>query len=165
MSPPPRACPYTLDPANHHPSVLLGTFVLIDKIEPFHQPFSLDNYTLFYPFAEHERVTVTMAALIAIAFPMLVIIFYTMVIDGIFSHQTAMPTARGGLKRLTGRYRFKDRLWELNCGLLGLFLSVCFAFTITGMQVQTQLEHCADGAYRSTQECDWQAAAGYHQSM
>jgi diacylglycerol diphosphate phosphatase/phosphatidate phosphatase len=112
--------------------VLLAVFVLIDKIEPFHQPFSLDNYTLYYPFAEHERVTVTMAGIIAIGFPMLVIIVYTMVIDGIFSHQTPMPAARGGLKRLTGRYRLKDRLWELNCGLLGLFLSVCFAFTITG---------------------------------
>ena len=112
--------------------MLLGVFVLIDKIEPFHQPFSLDNYTLYYPFAQHERVTVTMAGLIAIAFPMLVIVFYTMVIDGIFSHQTPMPATRGGLKRLTGRYRLKDRLWELNCGLLGLLLSVCFAFTITG---------------------------------
>lgn len=80
----------------------------------------------------HERVPVALAGLIAVIFPAVVIVVYTMVIDGIFSHQTPMPTARGGLKRLSGRYRFKDRLWELNCGLLGLGLSVCFAFTITG---------------------------------
>ena len=43
-----------------------------------------------------------------------------------------MPAGRTGVKRLTGRYRFKDRLWELNCGLLGLFLAVCAAFSITG---------------------------------
>lgn len=106
--------------------------MLVDKIEPFHQPFALENWTLHYPFAKHERVTVTMAAIFAIGFPILIITFYTMVIDGIFSHQTAIPTARGGLKRLTGRYRLKDRLWELNCGLLGLMLSVGAAFTITG---------------------------------
>jgi hypothetical protein len=43
-----------------------------------------------------------------------------------------MPSSRPGVKRLSGRYRFKDRLWELNCGILGLGLSVGAAFTITG---------------------------------
>lgn len=43
-----------------------------------------------------------------------------------------MPSTRAGVKRLSGRYRFKDRLWELNCGILGLGLSVGAAFTITG---------------------------------
>jgi hypothetical protein len=43
-----------------------------------------------------------------------------------------MPAGRAGIKRLSGRYRFKDRLWELNCGILGLGLSVGAAFTITG---------------------------------
>ncbi|KAL5401252.1 hypothetical protein PMIN06_000583 [Paraphaeosphaeria minitans] len=112
--------------------VLLAVFMIVDKIEPFHQPFALENWTLHYPFAKHERVTVTMAAVYAVGFPIVIITFYTMVIDGIFSHQTPLPTARGGLKRLTGRYRLKDRLWELNCGLLGLMLSVGAAFTITG---------------------------------
>ncbi|KAJ4286463.1 hypothetical protein N0V90_013163 [Kalmusia sp. IMI 367209] len=113
-------------------SVLLAIFMIVDKIEPFHQPFALQNWTLHYPFAEKERVTVTMAAIFAVGFPIVIIAFYTMVIDGIFSHQTTMPTGRGGLKRLTGRYRLKDRLWELNCGILGLMLSVGAAFTITG---------------------------------
>jgi diacylglycerol diphosphate phosphatase/phosphatidate phosphatase len=43
-----------------------------------------------------------------------------------------MPTGRAGIKRLSGRYRFKDRLWELNCGILGLGLSVGASFVITG---------------------------------
>lgn len=73
-----------------------------------------------------------MAGIIAIGAPLVIITFYTMVIDGLFSHKTSMPAGRTGIKRLTGRYRFKDRLWELNCGLLGLFLAVCAAFSITG---------------------------------
>lgn len=32
---------------------------------------------------------------------------------------------------MTGPYRFKDRLWELNCGILGLLLSQGLAFVIT----------------------------------
>jgi len=108
--------------------------MIVDKIKPFHQPFALQNYTLHYPFAKKERVTVTMAAVLAVGFPALVIVFYTLVIDGIFSHQTSISSTRTGLKRLTGRYRLKDRLWELNCGLLGLMLSVGAAFTITGMK-------------------------------
>jgi diacylglycerol diphosphate phosphatase/phosphatidate phosphatase len=64
--------------------------------------------------------------------PAAIIVFYTLVIDGLFSHQTAMPAGRSGIKRLSGRYRLKDRLWELNCGILGLGLSVGAAFTITG---------------------------------
>ena len=67
-----------------------------------------------------------------IAAPAAIIGFYTMVLDGIFSHHTTMPAGRAGIKRLSGRYRFKDRLWELNCGILGLGLSVGAAFTITG---------------------------------
>ncbi|KAF2791112.1 acid phosphatase/Vanadium-dependent haloperoxidase [Melanomma pulvis-pyrius CBS 109.77] len=111
--------------------VLIVTFYIIDKVEPFHQPFSLENYTLHYPYAVHERIPVLWLCVICVAAPAIIIGIYTMVIDGLFSHKTAMPTARG-VKRLTGRYRFKDRLWELNCGILGLGLSVCAAFTITG---------------------------------
>ncbi len=63
---------------------------------------------------------------------MIIIAIYTLVIDGLFSHQTTMLPGRTGLRKLGGRYRFKDRLWELNCGILGLGLSVGAAFTIVG---------------------------------
>lgn len=75
---------------------------------------------------------VPLLCIIVVGGPAVIIAFYTLVIDGLFSHQTAMPTGRAGVKRLSGRYRFKDRLWELNCGILGLGLSVGAAFTVTG---------------------------------
>ncbi|KAL1796303.1 hypothetical protein ACET3X_004843 [Alternaria dauci] len=112
--------------------VLMIVFAIVDKIPPFHQHFSLENYTLHYPFAEHERVPVIWLCVYVILAPAIIITLYTMVIDGLFSHQTTMPARGPGMKRLAGRYRFKDRLWELNCGILGLGLSIGAAFTITG---------------------------------
>lgn len=112
--------------------ILIGVFGIVDKIPPFHQQFALENYTLHYPYAKVERVPVIWLCVYVVAAPAVIIGIYTMVIDGLFSHQTAMPSARTGIKRLSGRYRFKDRLWELNCGILGLGLSVGAAFTITG---------------------------------
>ncbi|KAF2192716.1 lipid phosphate phosphatase-like protein 1 [Zopfia rhizophila CBS 207.26] len=110
---------------------LIITFYAIDKVEPFHQEFSLQNYTLHYTYAKKERIPVPELCIVAVGAPAVIIGIYTLVIDGLFSHQT--PTAAsGGRRRLTGRYRLKDRLWELNCGILGLGLSVCAAFTITG---------------------------------
>lgn len=86
-----------------------------------------------------------------------------MVVDGIFSHQTPMPANNRGLRRLAGRYRLKDRLWELNCGILGLGLSVMLAFTITGMRSgRSDGIHVSDAVYRSFEECDWQTATRYH---
>jgi hypothetical protein len=113
-------------------SVLIVAFYIVDKIEPFHQPFSLDNYSLKYPYAKNERIPVFELCLICVGAPVVIIAFYTMVIDGIFSHQTPMPANSRGLRKLSGRYRLKDRLWELNCGILGLGLSVMLAFTVTG---------------------------------
>jgi diacylglycerol diphosphate phosphatase/phosphatidate phosphatase len=140
-------------------SVLIGTFYIIDKVEPFHQPFSLQNYTLHYPFAEHERIPVHWLVVICVGAPAVIIGIYTMVIDGLFSHKTAMPTSRG-IKRLTGRYRFKDRLWELNCGILGLGLSVGAAFTITGMeQTLSNWERHTDSERRRPEERNWKATA------
>jgi hypothetical protein len=107
-------------------------FTIIDKVHPFHQPFALENYTLHYPYADPERIPVPLLVVICVGAPAVIIAFYTLVIDGLFSHQTAMPANSRGVRRLTGRYRLKDRLWELNCGILGLGLSVAFAFTITG---------------------------------
>jgi membrane-associated phospholipid phosphatase len=62
--------------------------------------------------------------------PSLIIIFYTMIIDGLFSHHSPRST-KTGRRKLMGPYRFMDRVWELNCGILGLFLSQAAAFAIT----------------------------------
>jgi len=101
--------------------VLIAAFYLLDKIEPFHQPFSLKNYTLMYPYADPERVPIPLAMAIVCLGPAVVIAIYTMVIDGLFA------TGGGSYKK----YTFKSRLWELNCGILGLLLGVGSSFVIT----------------------------------
>ena len=64
---------------------------------------------------------------LVVIFPAIVIAIWTLVIDGLFSHhQTA------GRWSYNGVYRLKDRLWELNTGVLGLVLSSGAAFVITG---------------------------------
>jgi hypothetical protein len=138
--------------------VLIIAFYIVDKIEPFHQPFDINNSSLHYPFAVHERIPVFQLCLICVVAPAAIIAFYTMVIDGLFSHQTPMPTNNRGVRRLTGRYRFKDRLWELNCGILGLGLSVMLAFTITGMDADHAGKCWKLMGYRSFEECHRKAA-------
>ena len=55
-----------------------------------------------------------------------------MLIDGLFSHHK--PDGPAGKNRLlSGRYRLKDRLWEMNCGILGLGLSSATAYMITSV--------------------------------
>ncbi|KAF3483845.1 PAP2 domain-containing protein [Arthroderma uncinatum] len=110
---------------------LIAGFFILDRVEPFHQPFALQNYTLHYPYAVKERVSIPLALAISGGFPILVIIVYTIVLDGLFSHSKPLNLTTGK-RRLTGKYRFKDRLWELNCGVLGLVLAQAAAFVITG---------------------------------
>ncbi|KAK0642783.1 Lipid phosphate phosphatase 2 [Lasiodiplodia hormozganensis] len=111
--------------------VLIIAFYALDSVEPHHQEFSLRNYTLQYKYAVKERIPVFDLCIIAVLAPALIIAFYTLVIDGIFSHNRG-PAGSSGRRKLLGKYRMKDRLWELNCGVLGLMLSVGAAFTITG---------------------------------
>jgi membrane-associated phospholipid phosphatase len=101
--------------------VLLGGFLALDAIEPYHQQFSLRNYTLQYKYAVHERVPNLALFIIAVISPAAIITIYTLVIDGIFSHQVS------GRKR---KYTWKERLWELNCGILGLGLAISLQYAI-----------------------------------
>ncbi|KAL8756385.1 MAG: hypothetical protein Q9184_004511 [Pyrenodesmia sp. 2 TL-2023] len=110
--------------------VLFVAFYALDAVEPFHQHFSLRNYTLQYPYAAKERVPIPLAFVLTFLFPILIIAIYALLIDGLFSHQK-QPTARDGHKTF-GKYRWRDRLWEFNCGILGLLLSQGAAFVITG---------------------------------
>jgi hypothetical protein len=109
--------------------ILLGGFLALDAIEPYHQEFSLQNYTLHYKYAVHERVPNLALVAIAVAAPMAIISIYTMVVDGLFSHRV------NGLKK---KYSIKDRLWELNCGLLGLGLAIAMQYVIVGKAVNKQ---------------------------
>jgi diacylglycerol diphosphate phosphatase/phosphatidate phosphatase len=103
--------------------VLILAFFALDAVEPFHQEFSLKNYTLHYTYALKERVPVPALLMISTVAPAIIIAIYTLVIDGIFSH------AGSGRKK----YTLKARLWELNCGILGLLLAVGASFVITGI--------------------------------
>ncbi|KAL8725280.1 MAG: hypothetical protein Q9181_006472 [Wetmoreana brouardii] len=110
--------------------VLFFAFYALDAVEPYHQHFSLRNYTLQYPYAVHERVPVPLLFALNTILPAIIIAIYALLIDGLFSHQRQAAPRDG--HRTLGKYRVKDRLWELNCGLLGLLLSQGAAFVITG---------------------------------
>ncbi|KAL9017288.1 MAG: hypothetical protein Q9185_005379 [Variospora sp. 1 TL-2023] len=110
--------------------VLCFAFYGLDAAEPYHQRFSLRNYTLQYPYAVHERVPVPLAFALNTVLPALIIAIYALLIDGLFSRHKQAPPRDG--HKMFGKYRWKDRLWELNCGLLGLLLSQAAAFVITG---------------------------------
>jgi len=104
-------------------SIFVLAIAILNLITPFHQQFSLRNFNLQYKYAVHERVPLALLYTCSIVAPAAIIAFYTLVIDGIFSHQA------GGHRR---RYKLKDRLWELNCGILGLLLANGAAYVITG---------------------------------
>lgn len=108
---------------------MIGFFIL-DSVEPFHQHFSLRNITLQYHYAVHERITIGEALCISGLFPLALIIVYTLFLDGLFSHNKPQDPV-SGKRKLRGPWRWKDRLWEMNCGILGLLLSQALAFVIT----------------------------------
>ncbi|KAI9713719.1 MAG: hypothetical protein M1812_006557 [Candelaria pacifica] len=109
--------------------ILLLLIGLLDHLEPFHQNFSLRNYTIQYPFAVHERVPNGLLYFVGIGCPLIIICIYTLIIDGFFSHKHASSAKRGIASRF-GTYKIKQRLWELNCGALGLFLAVLGSNTV-----------------------------------
>ncbi|KAJ5646511.1 hypothetical protein N7490_002883 [Penicillium lividum] len=105
-------------------------FWILDSLEPYHQHFSLRNISLQYPYAVHERIPIQYALCISGLFPLVLIIIYTLFIDGLFSHHKPLDPS-SGKRKLRGPWRWKDRLWEMNCGILGLLLSQALAFLIT----------------------------------
>lgn len=107
-------------------AVLAVIYAVLDKIlTPFAQPFSVTNISLMYPMADPERVPIWVAMVYSCLCPAIIIAIYTLLLDGMFSK------GKKSLSR-TQRYTWGDRLWELNCGILGLFLAQGAAFVITG---------------------------------
>jgi len=104
---------------------LIVAFSALDKAEPHHQLFSVENISLQYPMAVPERVTPVLAGVVSCAFPLLVIIVWTMLLDGFYSHSKEK-------RKQKAKYKLSERLWQMNCGILGLGLSVAAAITITG---------------------------------
>ncbi len=89
----------------------------------------MNNISLQYPYADPERISIFAAVACSGGAPLVIIAVYTLFVDGLFSHNKPIKT--NGKRRFTGPYRFKDRLWEFNCGFLGLVLSQALAFVIT----------------------------------
>ncbi|KAL4922550.1 phosphatidic acid phosphatase type 2/haloperoxidase [Aspergillus aurantiobrunneus] len=108
---------------------LVVGFYILDRIEPYHQRFSLSNISLQYPYADPERISIAAAVACSGGGPLAIILIYTLFVDGLFSH--IKPVKSTGKRKFTGPYRFKDRLWEFNCGFLGLVLSQALCFVIT----------------------------------
>ncbi len=77
----------------------------------------------------HERVSIALLGFVAVLCPAVVIAIYALLIDGRVSRETS---PNGGARARPAIFRMKDRLWELNCGILGLLLSSGAAFVITG---------------------------------
>lgn len=112
--------------SNIFPRVLAIIYAILDKIlTPFAQHFSSQNISLQYPVADPERIPIWMCMVYSCFFPGILIAVYTLFIDGIFSK------SKQNLSRAR-RYTWGDRVWELNCGILGLFLAQGAAFVITG---------------------------------
>ncbi|KAG0128163.1 phosphatidic acid phosphatase type 2/haloperoxidase [Tuber indicum] len=111
--------------------VFILIFSALDLAEPYHQHFSLNNESLQYPFAEKERIPAVWAGVLSCLFPLVFIIFWTMLIDGLYSHHKP-PNSRRRLLGNNGAWTLSDRLWEMNCGILGLGLSVAAAIVMTG---------------------------------
>ncbi|EQL31680.1 hypothetical protein, variant [Blastomyces dermatitidis ATCC 26199] len=108
---------------------LVAGFYILDRVEPFHQPFAITNHSLYYRYAVNERVSIPLALALSGGIPLVVILIYTVVIDGLFSHNK--PITPSGKRKFMGPYSLKDRLWEFNCGFLGLLLAQASAFVIT----------------------------------
>jgi hypothetical protein len=90
----------------------------------------LRDISIQYPYAEHERIPIGLAICISCLAPLVIIAVYTLFIDGLFSHHKPVNSVTGK-RKFNGPYRWKDRLWEFNCGLLGLLLAQGTAFVIT----------------------------------
>ncbi|CCX30030.1 phosphatidic acid phosphatase type 2/haloperoxidase [Pyronema domesticum] len=108
---------------------LILAFSALDLAEPYKQRFSLNNESLQYPMADPERISPLLAAIVSCLFPLCVIIFWSMLIDGMYSHHKPAGSAR---RFMNGPWTMSDRLWEMNCGILGLGLSVAFTICVTG---------------------------------
>ncbi|KAF9173600.1 hypothetical protein BGX20_002737 [Mortierella sp. AD010] len=54
-------------------AILLLLFFLLDKTEPFHRQFSVQNTAIMFPYAEKETIPTWALALIAVVFPVVVI--------------------------------------------------------------------------------------------
>lgn len=94
--------------------ILAGVWSYIATLEPNYSRFSLTDITLQYPIADPETFPFGLAAFLSIGVPAIIIVLWSLIVDYM-------------------RYRLplKSRLWEINAGILGLFLSEAITLVIT----------------------------------
>ncbi|KAJ4414419.1 hypothetical protein N0V82_007926 [Gnomoniopsis sp. IMI 355080] len=101
--------------------VLLGVSLYLDKHEPNHHPFSLEDPNISFPFTEHETVPPWLLVTLSAGLPIVVI----PIISLIFIPGHTVPP--GTPKSLI----WKRKLWELHVGWLGFALSIASTWFIT----------------------------------
>ncbi|ORY82043.1 phosphatidic acid phosphatase type 2/haloperoxidase, partial [Protomyces lactucae-debilis] len=99
--------------------ISVAAFGALDRADPHHQPFSLKDINIQYPYALDERVSAAQAGVIAVLFPLVVLVLWTLAVEG----RLPLPAKR--------RLRFIERLWELNLAILSLGLAVGIALVAT----------------------------------
>ncbi|KAG0284148.1 hypothetical protein BGZ96_011475 [Linnemannia gamsii] len=98
--------------------ILLGLFFLLDRVEPFHREFSVENTAIMYTYEENEAVPVWALGLIVAVFPALVMLIVSI-----------------GLRRSP---------YDFHNGLLGLLLSVLLTTIFTQVLKVTVGKHRPD---------------------
>lgn len=54
--------------------ILLILFFLLDRVEPFHREFSVENRAIMFPYEDKETIKIWALVLIAVVFPVVMIL-------------------------------------------------------------------------------------------
>ncbi|KAI8353603.1 phosphatidic acid phosphatase type 2/haloperoxidase [Mortierella sp. GBAus27b] len=98
--------------------ILLLLFFLLDNVEPFHREFSVENKAIMFPYKEQETIPIWALGLMAVAFPVLVILVVSL-----------------GIRR---------SLYDVHNGFLGLLVSVLLTTIFTQVLKITVGKHRPD---------------------
>ncbi|KAE8371226.1 PAP2 superfamily-domain-containing protein [Aspergillus bertholletiae] len=88
-------------------------------VTPNHRPFTLTDPSISFPYTEHETVPMTVAIVVALIVPAVIIVFVALVLVS----GSRVPQDRATVWRM--------KLWEWNAGWLGLGLAAAAAFMAT----------------------------------
>ncbi|KAK9362555.1 phosphatidic acid phosphatase type 2/haloperoxidase [Lipomyces starkeyi] len=94
--------------------VLIAIWGYLSTLPPNFSRFALTDITLQYPIANPETISYALACILSIVVPAGIITFWSLLID-FFRYRSTL----------------RSRLWELNCGILGLALSITMTIVIT----------------------------------
>ncbi|KAK9475688.1 phosphatidic acid phosphatase type 2/haloperoxidase [Lipomyces japonicus] len=96
-------------------AVLLALGAYVSRLPPKFSRFSLTDITIQYPHAEHDTVSFLLCGVLAVLVPVFVMAAWSFVIDRVRYRTISVPAL----------------LWEFNCAILGLALSLTLALVVT----------------------------------